>query len=73
MKTKVLRRVIITDLGRMTFPEELLNANQFDLHLKHYLSQGFETVFNTPDNIELTKNDSKGNLMIVYIDTLREA
>lgn len=63
----ILSRVIITDLGRTKLPEEELTIDQFNLHYDHYIEQGFirEKYYQPIGNVEMSKYDSDGNLMLV--------
>ena len=63
----ILSRTIISDLGRMALPDEELTVEQFNLHYDHYIEQGFmrERYYQPVGNVEMSKYDSEGNLMLV--------
>ena len=72
MKEYVIRRYIITDLGRFNFPDEILNGKQKLLHIRHYEEQNFiiDLESKERDTIQFSKIDSKGNLMIASIEPI---
>lgn len=72
MKEYVIRRYIITDLGRFNFPDEKANEHKRLLHIEHYTKQNFMIDLESKerDTIQFSKIDSKGNLMIASIEPI---
>ena len=63
----ILSRTIVSDLGRMVLPDEELTIEQFNQHYDHFIEQGFmrEHYYQPVGNVEMSKYDSEGNLMLV--------
>ena len=73
MKQYILRRYMVTDLGRFNFPDENLNENQKALHIEFYSkTQNFEIDLESKerDIIQFSKIDKKGNLLIASIEPI---
>ena len=63
----ILDKMVVTDLGRYNLASETLTIDQFNERYDEYLRQGFtrETYFQPVGNVEMSKTDGDGNMMLI--------